>query len=226
MPLSIFNNQFPQQQAGPQSRGPLGFLSNINPFYIHLMFIIIIIILLFLFFSPNSAKNNDDKLTNDVSFVGEVIDFNISYLGNLTLHSSHFSLETSKVKLNETNKNFLINNFNGNIYYKDDSIFASGTADRIKYGENIINLDGDSFVLNSDKKVTFDMYFDNLNITFNKGRIKMSDSLNYELDNSTINVLNFNASVSYDSIFSFSGNTDYFKVETKNKGITILFENE
>lgn len=193
----------------------------INPFFIHLTLVIIILLVFFFYLTPDS-KTNLDK-TQEVQFVGELENFNISHKGNLELYSTEFTLETPNAKFDEGAKNFQIENFTGTIHHFNKTIITQGTAKSIQFGKNSLNLNNENFKLTSKKKTTVDIYFQNLTLTFKEGRIKVSDILNYELDNSTINLKNFNTSITYDGTYSINGEIEKFDIQTQKQGITISY---
>ena len=200
----------------------------IKPMYIHIIVIIIVLILLGIYIFNNfDFKFKDSKDGEELTtIVGKLKQFNETYRGNLNIYSSEFMLKTPSGKFNAESKDIAIKNFSGNILHKNHSIILDGIADKIEFGANQLNLDGGSFVLNSTKKTTMDLYFNNLNLNYEKGRIKLNDDLNYQFANSTIMLQNYNFSFSYDGTFSFQGKTGNFKLLTSNPHITISYENK
>lgn len=195
----------------------------IRPLFIHIAFIIILVIVLILFFSSDSSKNSDELYHNEITLIGELTEFNITYSGDLEIDMSEFTLETSTAKIGEKAKEFNIRNFTGNIFYSNKSIILNGTAKNITYDQNIINLNHEKFELVGEKKTSLSMDFDNITFNFEKGRVKFSNTLNYELDNSTINIKNFSSDITFDGTFSISGKLEEFEINTPKQGLNLQY---
>ncbi len=200
------------------------FSFSINPMYIHLVLILIILVGAFYLFMPKIIPEEDlnDKI---ISIVGELNSFNKNYSGDIELYSNEFNLRTDVGSFDEGSNDFFIKNFNGSILLtENNSIVLNGTALKISFGKNSLNLGGESFILESKLKTRMSLIFPRLDLDFKEGRIMLSDTLNYEFDNSTINLNNYNCSLSYDGIFSFSGTADNFRLDSLEDQLQILYK--
>jgi len=196
---------------------------NINPIFIHIGLILIVGFFLFYYFLPFDSKI-ENKLGNIV-LVGNLESFNKTYNGNLEFYSKEFTLETKDI-LKGNSKDFIIENFSGNIYLENKSIVFDGTANKIKYDNNNINLNSNNFKLTSNKKTNFKLILNQLNLKIIDGKLKVDSSLNYNFKNSTMEINNINASINYDGVFSISGNTKKFNLKSEEDKLNIIFENE
>lgn len=197
---------------------------SINPIYLHIFFLIIIVGILFFYFSDDFSFDTS-KEEDNVIFVGSMEDFEKKYSGNLEIYSGDFTLETSSGKFKDTSKTLDIENFSGDIGLDNKSIVLKGVADRISFGSNEFNLGGSEFTLISNKKTTLSIFFEQTNMIFEKGRIKINDKLNYEFENASVDFNNYNSTLTYDGIFSFSGDINSFNLKTKSIGIDYQNQN-
>lgn len=198
----------------------------INPIYIHIGLILLIILLLFYFFSDFSFNfsNNDEKI-QIITLVGNLKQFNKTYSGDLDIYSKQFILQTTNAKYNENSKDIKIKGFNGTIALSDNmSLILKGVAEKIEYGKNNIEIKGTKFEFESFKKTSINLLFKELNLNFEDGRIKVGEDLNYEFENSSINLNNYNATLSYDGMFSFSGPLETFNLKNLNNNIQISYQ--
>lgn len=182
-----------------------------NPLYIHITILVIILIAVILYFFSNFSFNFSNNEIENINIVGDLDKFNKSYQGDIELYSKQFILETNIGKFDEGSKYFKILGFSGIITKSDNfSIIIKGVAEKIEYGKSVLTLNGKSFKLESFKKTNINLYFKELELNFKEGRIKVGNSLNYEFENSSIILNNYNTTLNYDGMFSFSGPTDKF----------------
>ena len=134
-----------------------------------------------------------------------------------------FTLETPDGMFDGEGTNFEIENFAGNLALNNNSFLFTGSASTISFGKNKLLLNGKTFTLTSTKKTTVDLFFSELSLIFNKGRVKLSDDLNYEFTNTTVLAKDFNVSVSYDGTFSFTGPTKSFSLSNPSQGLEINY---
>jgi len=196
------------------------FSIKINPLFIHILILIIILVSIFFYFSSsiNFDFNKDSKM---ITIVGDIKNFDEVYNGTLNIFSKKFILTTSSGVYNETSKNLIIKNFNGEIKVVKGSMIFFGNAKEIFFGSNLINLNGGNFTLVSEKKTNVDLLIDDLLLNFEDGRIKISDDLNYDFENSSIHLMNFNFSLNYDSIYVLSGYADKMSLTSTKNNIVI-----
>ncbi len=200
----------------------------IKPFYIHLAIIVILLIVLFFFFMSDFSFNFTDEKKGDVTLSGDLVKFDEFYTGDLLLYSAKFTIETETGTFDDVSKNIEIIGFDGEIEFdeKNTSIIITGVADKIKYGNNDIKINNKTFELVSIKKTTFQMYFDNITLNYNKGNIKLDDTFNFEFDNTTIDFEDFNLSLTYDGSFLISGKPKAFDLNSPKQNLAISYDND
>ena len=196
-----------------------------NPMYIHIAIIALIIILLGIYLLSNiEFEFKDSKKPQElITIIGTLQHFNETYNDTIEIYSSQFTLETKNSKFDVRSEDIEIEDFNGLISLQNKSIIFQGTANKIEYGSNELNLNGEKFILNSTKKTKIDLQFNNLKLDFKNGRIKLDSELNYEFGNSTIILRNSNFSMNYDGTFSFTGHTDNLTLITYEPKLEITY---
>ncbi|MDA3854627.1 MAG: hypothetical protein PF569_00100 [Candidatus Woesearchaeota archaeon] len=201
---------------------------DINPLFIHIGLILVILILLFFVFSDSINFNfKDDKVEDITVLVGELNSFNKIYSGDLELYVSNSELKTQSSTLELKSQDLEIKDFQGNIYLDDnDSIVLNGTAEKIVYGKNILNLENTQFTLTSFDKTNANLYYEKIDLDFKEGRIKLNEELNYEFTNSSITLNRYNMSFNYDGTFTFSGISSEFTLNASSPKLMITYKNE
>jgi len=79
--------------------------------------------------------------------------------------------------------------------------------------------------LESKKKTNLKLFFPSLNLNFLDGRIMIDSVLNYEFENTTIKMNNFNSTISYDGIFTFVGIPENLSLNSNKDNLNINFKN-
>ncbi len=199
---------------------------NINPLYIHIGLVVILILFLIFFFMSDITFFDNKNEEDSVLLIGELKYFDESYIGSFDTYISNGLLKTRTGEFDIKSSDIEIENFIGQIYLYNNSIYMNGTARKITYNKNILNLAGENFLLTSYAKTNIDLYFKTLILEFEKGRIKLNEEFNYEFTNSTIILNNFNTSFNYDGSFSFVGNVSDFTLQTKDPALIINYKND
>jgi len=198
---------------------------NVNPMYIHIALILIIICLLFLYFVKDLQIGVDDiKKQEMITLIGDLEEFNQNYSGNLKIETNNFKLETPSGEFDGLEVVMNIENFSGLLYLdSNNTIRLDGIAKRIQYGKNKINLDGSNFKFSSNKKITMDLYFNNISLDFNTGKVKVGEGFNYDFEKSNIKLSDFNNTFSYDGTFLFTGYANKLVLESQNPKFIINY---
>ena len=212
------------KKVRPQNRRSKG--PRIKPFYIHLGIVIIVLFLLFYFLLSDVSLDFGKKDEGTLTLIGQLESFNESYSGNLELYSSKFIIETSSGDFDEIAKDINIENFSGIIYYHNTSIKVEGTAHKIKFGKNSLNINGDIFQLESTKKTEIDLLFDTLNLNFTSGTAKLDRTLTYDFKDSLITMYSTNLTMIYDGTFSFDGISKNFTINSPQSNLLITHKND
>jgi hypothetical protein len=195
--------------------------------YIHIIILLLILIPVIIYFYSDYSFLNEEKQSNflNLDLVGDLDEFNISYNGNLKVESKVSLLTTKFSKILQENKEFEILNFSGNIFLYNDSIYFNGNGDKIIFDDNLINLNGENFELKAQKKVSFKLNLSELKINFQEGRLILGEILTFNMQNSSVDINNFNASISYDGKFSLNGIFDSFILNSFGDNLSIKFKN-
>ena len=110
------------------------------------------------------------------------------------------------------------------IYLENNSLVILGLGDNISFDSNSINLENSEFKLETKMKTSMDLNLNDLDLVFREGRIKYSEALNYNFENASIRLLNFNTSITYDgSIFSFKGDASEFNLIDPSQGLDLNY---
>ena len=197
-----------------------------NPMYLHITILILVLIGIIYFFTSDFSLSTKDVQDKQVTIVGDISNFEKNFSGDIELYSTEFKLETTTSNFDDAAKDFFIKGFNGTIYLKNNSIILNGIAEKIDFGKNLIKLQNTRFLLESKKKTNLNLFFDEISLNVSEGRIILGDTLNYEFINSRIDLLNYNASVSYDGVFSFIGTTSKFNLNNMQDNLNIVFKNK
>jgi len=202
--------------------------NKIKPFMIHILIVVIILILFSVYLLSDFSFDFGGSNTitqKSITIIGDLISFNETYNGNLKLTSSEFKLQTpNTIFKEESSKDFFISNFSGIIYLFNNSIFLKGKSSQIIFGKNSVDLKDSNFILESRIKTTTTLIFKNISLNLVKGRILLDDTLNYEFDNSSILLSNFNTTFTYDSIFAFRGYADNFNLISNSDNLKISYQ--
>ncbi len=194
--------------------------------YIHIAVVVLLLLLLLFFLLKNITFSfNGEEPIEKISIIGDLNTFDKKYVGDLSLYSSEFFLKTPDGNFNSQATQIDISNFSGNIFLENRSIMVKGTGNEINYGNNVVKLNGRDFTLRSVKKTKLNLYFENISLDMGEGLIKISDQLNHEFENATIDIKNFNSSFTYDGTFSIAGECKELKLKTTKPKLTIVYEN-
>lgn len=198
--------------------------NGIKPFYIHLTIIILLLLALFFYFSEDFKF--DFSKNEDITISGKTDNFAKNYSGNIILYSSNFNLQTSEGNFTAKSAESKLENFSGQIYLKNGSIIFEGTASKIEYDKNTIQLNQKSFKLISSKETELNMYFQNITLNLNDGTISIVKDLDYDFKNATITLNEFNSTITYDDTFTFQGETKNLVFNSEKPQIQITYKNE
>lgn len=196
----------------------------IPPLLIHFLIILVIVAIIFgiffAFFNGNEEKEHSGKVT----FIGDLEEFNETYQGDLQILATEFVLNTQNGIFEDKSKEIHIKKFSGNIYFEDKSLNFEGVSESVKYGNNLIKIGNNKFNLTTSKKSNIKLFFDEINLTFNSGSVKLDNTLNFKFENSSVNVKKFNMTLSYDGTFSLSGNNELFTLSAPNEKLKITYD--
>ncbi len=203
--------------------------NNSKPFLIHLAIIIIIIIALILFlnndFKFSSSKNSDESLRLE----GIIEKFEKEHRGNFTLYAKKYTISTDVGSFDGTDKELILEDFNGIIYYNKTNqiIEFKGTAKNLIFDDkNKIIINGNSFIMNTSEKVSFETEFENLNLSFSSGDGKYSNKFSFDLDNTSVILSKIKMNLEYNKKFLFNIISEDFKIINHNLGIIISKKND
>lgn len=197
------------------------FGGGISPLFLHIAILLLLILIIYFFFITDFS--NDEKPLSTLVLIGDVSNFSKEYFGQLEVYSAYYTLKTSNGIFDGENKDFSIENFSGIIYTENESIIFKGTSPKVTFGKNELNLRNDEFLLRSTSKTTFSINVDELNLHFIEGRIKFAEELNNDFSNSTIEIINYNTSITYDGTFSFKGVGQSFDLNNPTRELRILY---
>lgn len=200
------------------------FGSGIPPLVIHISILLLLILIIYFFFI--SDFSSDEEENNSLVLIGDVVNFSKEYSGDVEIYTAYYSLKTRNGEFDGENSDFTLNNFSGVIYVYNESIVFDGTSPQVSFGKNKLNLKDEGFVLMSSGKTTFDVTLPFLNIEFNDGRIKFAEELNNDFKNSSISIVKYNASITYDGTFSFNGKAKSFDLINPNRDLRIQYNIE
>lgn len=223
----LYEDSDEKRSIRSKRKGPKKDKFKISPFYIHLGLVLLFLIFLFFLFTYDFSFDfgSDEGVESSGNFiiVGDMQFFNISYVGNLSLISTAFVLDTQSGKFTEGSKDFEISGFNGKIFHENKSIVIEGIADKIQFGSSSLNVNGGTFSLKSYKKTGFDVEYDNLSLYFDKGSFRMDKNLKFEFINGSVDFSKVNVSVNYDGAFTFSGKSDLVELNAPSQGVLIKY---
>lgn len=195
-----------------------------KPIYLHIA-IILIILAVAVYFLMTTFSSNSDMDSNEVlTLIGNVDNFKYNFSNNFTITSQQFTIESKNGNFDDLSKEINIENFKGSSQVINKSIIFIGTAKSISYGKNKINLDNSEFKLISNKKTQFNVVLNNITLQMSDSIAKLDGVLNYEFENSSIQVNNFNSTIVYDGVFSFSGLVDEFLINSPENHLEIKYK--
>lgn len=193
----------------------------LSPFLINLLIIIILFIFIFNFWLKDICFNNTKNAGEGyITIEGELNNFSRNYQGDLFIKNPKFKLEMNNLQFSGESEIININNFSGKIYLMNNTMVFEGNAKNVSYDSNIFSLENENFKLYTISYSKFGMFFDELILKMEKGKINYGKGLSYNFEDTTIELKNFNASMSYDKSFNFRGKPDFFNI-ISNNGLTI-----
>ena len=225
----IYDDSTPTRRAAPATprRAPARRVAQsgivIQPLHIHLFIISMLVLALLIYFITGLDFNNNEK-SESILLIGILDNFNESFIGDIKISSTDFVLKTKGGTFSSSSNDVVLSNFTGNIMLLNESIVFSGKSEKVEYGKNVINIDYQYFELISLKKTDIELFYDQLNLTFKEGRIKVDDKLNFEFKNSTIVLNDFNSTFSFDGIFSFTGVAKSFILNSLHPNLDLSYE--
>ena len=95
---------------------------NIKPFLIHILILLAFFGLIYFFFFSNFFSSEDVDKKEIFEIVGHVDEFTKIYSGDLTISGSIFNLDTSYGNFTQGSKEFIIENFNGTLNFKNKTL--------------------------------------------------------------------------------------------------------
>jgi hypothetical protein len=220
MPYDVLRDDLYDQNSRNQNNS-----GSSGSFLIHLLLIILILFVIgsiVYFFWPEDLFGTNSE-EESVTFLGQLKEFNESYEGDLNVTSSQFTLLIPSGRFDDSSKTLSIENFSGRIYLFNNSVHYDGVAKRIKYAGNTINLEGDSFTLDSRRKTKTQLFYEDLELNFESGRLKLNNELNFEFTDTKVELKNYNVSLSYDGSFSFSGIAEHFTLDAPNEFLSLSY---
>lgn len=198
----------------------------IPPIVVHIIIVLFLVGIVFMLYTVFFSTSQTGSRTDIITFVGELESFNKTYEGNMTLNLASFTLETEVGTFYETSKRLNIENFDGNIYLKEKELIFEGTGNRILFDKNIINLRGSEFRIVSSRKTNVNLYFEETQLNFTKGRVRVNNDLNFEFREGTVNLKNFTSSFNFDGVFSISGTGSEFHLDAPRENLVISYNNQ
>lgn len=194
----------------------------IKPIYIHI-FLIILVIIVITFLLMNEFKPVKNKM--GVITIFGTSNFNISYLGNLSLNTKNFIFKTDKLNFNQTQGNFNIINFSGRIFLnnKTKEFYIIGYGSKIKINGEAYLISKVNFVLISKKKTNIFLTLKSLNLNVINGNLKIDNKLDYNFKNATFQIKNFNMSLAYENQFTFYGQIKNLDMIADNGSLVLAY---
>ncbi len=201
------------------------FGGGISPLFLHIAILLLLILIIYFFFISDFSGEDQEEISTLV-LIGDVTNFSKEHNGDLEVYSAYYNLKTQNGIFDGENRDFLIENFSGIVYVENESMYFRGTSPKVTFGKNELNLKNDEFTLKSTTKTTFSFFVESLNLHFNEGRIKFAEELNNDFTNSTIEITNYNTSVTYDGTFSFKGVSESFDLKNPTRKLNIQYNLE
>lgn len=215
------------QAPGPQPNGKIKrFLKKINPFHLNILFIIIILggIGYYLISDFDFDFNFGTNETGIITLSGKFDKFSKEYSGNLTLYSGKFSIETETGKFDGEKQTITLENFSGYINQTNNSLTFIGTANKIKFGRNEINTNDGNLKLTSSGKTQTDLFLENIYFKKLQGNVKLDSTLNYGFESSSINLTNFQTTMTFDGSYTFVGKAETFEISSIENNLKIIYD--
>lgn len=208
----------------PESSWFSRFIDRVRWFKLHLFTILIIILGIFLYFNLDLDFNFEETESGVLTLSGNFKSFSQNYTGDLEIDSSKFSIVSSSGQFDGESQSILLKNFSGTINQVNKSVIFNGTTQTLEFGKNKLNTQDKSFTLTSSGKTNTklllkEIFFEELN-----GAAKLDKTLNYEFENSSIRIFNFNTSFAYDGTFTFSGQAEKFEIISNKHNLKINFD--
>jgi hypothetical protein len=221
----LLHNRDGSPQAPPDSTFQK-IMDKIRWFKLHILTVLIIILGIFLYFNMDFDFDFSfsDNQTGVLTLSGNFDTFNETYNGNLEIESTKFSVVSSAIKSNGETGTIKLSNFSGTIIEQNKSIVFNGTTDSFEFGNININTQDKNFVLTSSGKTNTKLLLKTASFTELSGSAKLDKSLNYEFENSSIKIINFQTNFAYDGSFTFSGQAEKFQIISPKNNLKINFD--
>ena len=197
---------------------------NYKAIAVHIGILLIFLLVLYIFFGDFKPFGTNSEEEKTVVLVGELNNLSLYYKGNLSISSNDFSLKSSQYSINDGSHDIHITNFDGYIFYENESIVLRGNGSNIEYDKNAFSLDSSGLELVSEGKTSLDLHYDDLSLFFDEGIIKLDKVLTYEFENFEVNLHNYTFTMSYDRKFSFSGTVQSFELVSFDNGLKIMYD--
>lgn len=230
MGYEILSDDLLHSRDAPQPDPPESWFQRLKNkiiwFKLHIFTILILILGIFMYFNMDFDFNFDfsDNETGVLTLSGNFDTFNENYTGNLEIESTKFSIVSSAIQSTGESGTIKLINFSGTIIEQNKSIVFNGSTERFEFGNIIINTQDKNFILTSQGKTNTKLLLETASFTELSGAAKLDKSLNYEFENSSIDITNFQTTFAYDGTFTFSGLADKFEITSPKHNLKINFD--
>jgi hypothetical protein len=212
--------------GGPKNSKFQNLMDKIRWFKLHIFIILIILLGIFMYFNMdfdfNFGFSNNE--TGVLTLSGNFDTFNENYSGNLEIDSSKFSIISPAGQFDGESQIIKLTNFTGTIIQINKSIVFNGTTQKLEFGKNTINTQDKSFTLTSSGKTKTKLLLPAASFRQLSGAAKLDKTLNYEFENSSIKITNFQTTFAYDGTFTFSGIAEKFEITSPKHNLKINFD--
>jgi hypothetical protein len=200
-------------------------MDKIRWFKLHIFIILIFFIGIFMYFNMDFDLNFGftENETGVLTLSGNFDTFSENYSGNLEIESTKFSIISPAGQFDGESQIIKLTNFTGTIIQVNKSIVFNGTTQKLEFGKNTINTQDKSFTLTSSGKTKTKLLLKTASFTQLNGAAKLDKSLNYEFENSSIKITNFQTTFAYDGSFTFSGIAEKFEIVSPKHNLKIKF---
>lgn len=195
----------------------------IKPFYIHLGLIVLLILFLIFYFMNDLSFEMNSEEKDEIILIGDMSAMNLHYAGDLVIDSSDYVLETANSKFDGKSGDVEVYGFDGQIRLFNETMIFEGVAQKVVFKNNELKLAGGVFYLDSKKKTSVDLFFENVVLRFDEGIVKVNSDLNMNFEDTSIKLSGFNTTMNYDGKFVFNGFCDNFTMMRQNPNIEIVY---
>lgn len=230
MGYEILSDDLLANNNGPQQDQPETWfqrlMDKIRWFKLHIFAILIIILGIFLYFNLDLDFDFgfDRNEVGVLTLSGNFDTFNENYSGDLEIESTQFSIISSTLESTGEAGTISLKNFSGTIVQINNSIVFNGTTQTLEYGKLKINTQDKAFTLISSGKTNTRLLLKSAHFTELTGTAKLDKTFNYEFENSSIKIKNYNTTFAYDGSFTFSGTADKFDISSPKHNLVISYD--